>query len=88
MLDIEYSGQFKKDLKRAKKRKKNLDKIKEPMRVLINEEPLPESYLDHPLSGNWNGYRDLHIESDWLLIYKVEAGLIRFERTGTHSDLF
>jgi len=88
VLDIEYSGQFKRDLKRIKKRQKNLDKIKDSISLLSNEEPLPESYLDHPLSGKWNGCRDLHIEPDWLLIYRIEGKLIRFERTGTHSDLF
>ena len=88
MLAIEYTGQFKRDLKRAKKRRKDLDKIKEPIRLLVNEVVLPEVYLDHPLSGNWKGCRDLHIEADWLLIYRIENDLIRFERTGTHSDLF
>jgi len=64
MLNIEYSGQFKRDLKKAKKRKKDLDKIKESIKLLVNEITLPESYLDHPLSGNWKGCRDLHIEPD------------------------
>jgi len=88
MLRIEYSGQFKRDLKKAKKRRKDLDKIKESIKLLVNEDTLPESYLDHPLSGNWKGCRDLHLEPDWLLIYRIEGDLIRFERTGTHSDLF
>jgi len=88
MLNIEYSGQFKRDLKKAKKRKKDLDKIKESIKLLVNEDTLPDRYLDHPLSGNWKGCRNLHIEPDWLLIYRIEDDLIRFERTGTHSDLF
>ena len=45
-------------------------------------------YLDHPLKGNWQGYRDAHIEPDWLLIYKLEGESVRFERTGRHVDLF
>jgi len=88
MLHIEYSGQFKRDLKKAKKRKKDLDKIKKSIKLLVNEDILPDRYLDHPLSGNWKGCRNLHIEPDWLLIYRIEDDLIRFERTGTHSDLF
>jgi mRNA interferase YafQ len=88
MLNIEYSGQFKRDLKKAKKRRKDLDKLKESIKLLVNEDVLPDSYLDHPLSGNWKGCRDLHLEPDWLLIYRIEGDLIRFERTGTHSDLF
>jgi len=65
-----------------------MQKIKEPLRLLIEEEPLPPVYRDHPLTGNWSGYRDLHIEPDWLLIYRVSENVIRFERTGSHSDLF
>lgn len=88
MLKIEYTGQFKRDLKKAKKRGKNMEKIKMPLQLLIEEEPLPLVYRDHPLTGNWNGCRDLHIEPDWLLIYRIVGNLIRFERTGSHSDLF
>ncbi|MBX9487384.1 type II toxin-antitoxin system YafQ family toxin, partial [Yersinia enterocolitica] len=37
---------------------------------------------------NYKGYRDAHIEPDWLIIYKITDDLLRFERTGSHSDLF
>lgn len=46
------------------------------------------NYRDHQLVGNYMGRRECHIESDWLLIYKLEDDTIIFERTGTHSDLF
>lgn len=46
------------------------------------------SYKDHLLRGNWNGYRDAHIEPDWLLIYRVSGDELQFARTGTHADLF
>ena len=88
MRQVEYTGQFKRDLKKAKKRGKNMEKIKEPLRLLIEEESLPPVYRDHSLTGNWSGCRDLHIEPDWLLIYRVIGNLVRFERTGSHSDLF
>lgn len=87
--EIEYSGQFQKDVKKARKRRKDMNKLKTLMALLINAElPLPAAYKDHPLQGNYNGYRDAHIEPDWLLIYKITDDLLRFERTGTHSDLF
>lgn len=87
--EIEYSGQFQKDVKKAQKRHKDMSKLKQLMTLLINDElPLPPVYKDHPLQGNYKGYRDAHIEPDWLLIYKLTDELIRFERTGTHSDLF
>lgn len=88
MREIEYSGQFKKDIKRAKKRGKNIFKIKTLMDLIIEGHSLPSSYLDHPLKGDWSGFRDAHIEPDWLLIYKITDQFIRFERTGNHSDLF
>ncbi|EKY4937501.1 type II toxin-antitoxin system YafQ family toxin [Salmonella enterica] len=57
--------------------------------LLIEDKlPLPAIYKDHPLQGDYKGYRDAHIEPDWLLIYKISDTELRFERTGTHSDLF
>ena len=88
----EYSTQFRRDVKRAEKRGKNIGKLKELLALLISGDPLPANYKDHPLKQNWDGYRDAHVEPDWLLIYTlVESGdglVVRFERTGTHSDLF
>jgi mRNA interferase YafQ len=83
-----YSGQFKRDIKLAQKRGKDIEKLKEPMRLLMGEIPLPRDYLDHPLKGDWKGFRDLHIEPDWLLIYRIDGDTVRFERTGRHTDLF
>lgn len=60
MRNPEYSGQFKRDLKRAKKRGQEMEKIKTPLQLLIEEKLLPVSYRDHSLSSNWKGCRDLH----------------------------
>mgnify|MGYP003613897455 FL=1 len=88
MRDPSYSGQFRRDVKRAEKRGKDMAKLRHVLQLLIEEAPLPARLRDHPLKSNWIGYRDLHIEPDWLLIYKVDATSVHFERTGTHSDLF
>lgn len=88
MRQPDYSGQFKRDVKQSQKRSKDMEKLKTLMQLLIDEEPLPASYLDHPLKGDWRGFRDAHIEPDWLLIYKVSGDVVRFERTGRHTDLF
>ena len=88
MRQPEYSGQFKRDLKRAKKRGKDMEKIKGPMQLLIEEKALPGLYGDHSIASNWKGCRELHIEPDWLLIYRIVGDVVRFERTGSHSDLF
>lgn len=83
-----YSGQFKRDLKAAKKRGKDMNKLKTLMSLLIEGQPLPLEYKDHHLIGNWRSFRDAHIEPDWLLIYKIDGDDVRFERTGRHIDLF
>jgi mRNA interferase YafQ len=71
-----------------KKRGKSLDKLKIIISSLLVEEKLDPIHRDHKLIGNWQGRRECHIESDWLLIYKTEVDRIVFERTGTHADLF
>ena len=88
MLTPVRSSQFKRDVKRAGKQGKDLGKLKTLLTLLIEQEPLPEQYLDHPLRGNWNMYRDSHMEPDWLLIYRVVGDELRLVRTGSHADLF
>jgi mRNA interferase YafQ len=88
MLAVVRTNQFKKDVKKAGKRGKDLDKLKTLISLLIRQTPLPAAYQDHPLRGNWKGYRDAHIEPDWLLLYRVEGDELLLARTGTHADLF
>lgn len=84
----EYSTQFRRDVKRAQKRGKDIARLKTLVEALLAEEPLTERYRDHPLRSNWSGYRDAHIDPDWLLIYCIVGDVVRLERTGTHADLF
>ena len=88
MLTPVRSGAFKRDVKRAEKRGKDTGKLRSLLLLLINGAPLPERYRDHPLKGQWTGYRDAHIEPDWLLIYRVDGDELHLARTGTHADLF
>ena len=88
MLKPEYTTKFKKDLKTVEKRNFDIDLLKDVIKKLCLEEPLPAKNRDHNLSGDWSGCRECHISPDWLLIYQVGNGIIVFERTGTHSDLF
>ncbi len=88
MRQPDYSGQFKRDVKQAQKRGKDMQKLKALLDLIIEEKLIPATYLDHPLKGNWRGFRDAHIEPDWLLIYKISGEVVRFERTGRHIDLF
>ena len=88
MRQPEYSGQFKRDVKQCQKRGKDMGKLKALLSLLIEGAALPATYLDHPLKGAWKSFRDAHLESDWLLIYKITDDVVRFERTGRHTDLF
>lgn len=88
--DIVWSTQFKKDYKRSMKRHLDINLLDDIIRKLSFGEKLPEENKDHPLSGDWSGFRECHIQPDWLLIYKLEDDVLvlTLTRTGTHSDLF
>jgi len=88
MRTASYTGQFKRDVKLAQNRGKNMTKLKAVIELLLNDQSLPRELKDHPLKGDYIPNRDLHIEPDWILIYTPSKDEVRFERTGTHSDLF
>ena len=86
--EIVPSNQFKKDLKLAQKRGYDLDK--KVLTALANGETLEAKYRDHLLTGDYGGYRECHIQPDWLLVYQIDGDqlILLLARTGTHSDLF
>ena len=88
--EIIWTTQFKKDYKRMMKRRSDINLIDDIIRKLANGELLPKVNRDHALSGNWSGYRECHIQPDWLLIYRLDDDVLvlTLTRTGTHSDLF
>lgn len=88
MCEIRISNAFKKSYKRMEKRGKDTGKLKEIVDLLAVDAMLPESCRDHALTGNFSGFRDCHIEPDWVLIYRKEDDVLFLEITGTHSDLF
>ena len=90
MLKIVYTTQFKKDYKLAIKRHENIEELFNVIERLQRREKLPPEKKDHSLSGNYKGYRECHIRADFLLIYKVNAEILKLVlfRTGSHSDLF
>ena len=85
-----WSTQFKKDYKLAMKRGYPIEELDRVIRLLAEDEPLPEKYKDHELSGNWRGFRECHVQPDWLLVYRIYNNnlILSLARTGTHSDLF
>jgi mRNA interferase YafQ len=88
MLLPEYAGQFKREYQLAIKRGLDVSLLDSVIVDLINEIPLDAKYRDHALSNNLKDYRECHIKPNWLLVYRVEDGVIYFSRTGTHSDIF
>ena len=90
MLEIVPSNQFKKDLKLAKKRGLKIDKLREVINALSEQKKLDDKYRDHGLSGDYKGFRECHVEPDWLLIYRINEDVLELYlfRTGSHSDLF
>lgn len=88
MLTLVLSTQFKREVRRAKKQGKDLAKLQEVVEFLRRQELLPARYRDHLLRGDWKGYREVHIESGWLLIYRVKGNELHLIRTGSHSSIF
>lgn len=90
MLDVVLSNQFKRDLKLAAKRGYDLDLLDSVVTALASGQILPDKYRDHNLTGKYAGFRECHLQPDWLLVYRIdETEIILFlSRTGTHSDLF
>jgi mRNA interferase YafQ len=87
---IRITKKFKKSVKRATKRGKRIQKLKDIVEMLAKGEEISSAYKDHALTGNWIGHRELHIEPNWLLIYKIEENILILELvdTGSHADLF
>ncbi|HUF09812.1 MAG TPA: type II toxin-antitoxin system YafQ family toxin [Rhodothermales bacterium] len=88
MRSIRRTTQFKRDVRRLKRRSKDLDKLKRVIELLLSDDALPERLHDHELTGQWTGVRDLHIESDWLLLYQRTDDELVLIRSGAHADLF
>lgn len=87
---VKPTTQFKKDYKLAMKRGLDIRLLEDVISNLAMGIPLPEKNRDHDLSGNWVGYRECHILPNWLLIYRIDHGVLvlTLSRTGSHSDLF
>lgn len=88
--DLILTGKFKKGLKLAKKRGLNISLLKEIVNTLQQGLPLDEKFRDHELKGKYKGFRECHIQPDWLLIYLIEDNVLTLTLvdTGTHADLF
>jgi len=88
MKQLSQTTQFTRDVRRMRKRGKDLSRLQDVVRLLASGSALDPKFRDHPLGGSWQPSRDCHVEPDWVLIYTIDQDSLRLERTGTHSDLF
>lgn len=89
MLTLEYSTQFKKDFKKITRLPiPDILEVGNIIAQLQRGETLPAKNVDHPLTGNWLGFRDCHIKPDLVLIYRVAGDTLQLARIGSHSELF
>ena len=90
MYQIFFTTKMKKDVKRMKKRGKDISLLTSVLSVLASGNILPPQNRDHQLSGNLEDFRECHIEPDWLLVYRIEKDklILTATETGTHADLF
>lgn len=91
MYTVVYTSRMKKDVRRIKKRGKDISKLIAVLNLLsANDDPLPERYHDHQLEGDFKNLRECHIEPDWLLLYRKFKNklILSATATGTHKDLF
>jgi len=86
--EIVWSSQFKRDYKRAKRQGADISQLEDVIKLLVSNQALATRYRDHPLVGNRKGYRECHIQPDWLLIYRIEGNELQLIETGSHADLF
>lgn len=87
-LTIRQTSRFRRDIKRFLRQGADISRLEAVVSSLVDEEPLDEGYRDHTLIGNWRGFRECHIQPDWLLIYRIEVGELQLARTGSHAELF
>ena len=89
-MKITRSSKFKKDFKLAKKQKKDLNVLLSIIQKLADGEEISFNFRDHKLTGRLKDYHELHLQPDWLLIYKIDKDNdeLLLARLGSHSELF
>ena len=88
MTTLRTTRRFERDVERARKRQKDLDKLWTVVARLLAGERLDQSHHPHRLAGRWKRFWECHIEPDSLLIWHLDNDVLTLAGTGTHSDLF
>lgn len=87
MPKLDYTKRFRRDYKLCQKQGRDMQKLHVVLEILAGGAAIPVKYKDHALNNNWKGYRDLHIEPDWILIYQIlnDGEIVLLAATGSHS---
>ena len=92
MKEIVFTRRFERDFRRLKKRLAShvldYETLEYVFELLQRGQSLPEAFREHSLKGDYAGFKECHVDADWLLIYRATSTRIVFHRTGTHRDLF
>ena len=88
LLVVRQSAAFRRDIRRLARQGADVSKLEMIVELLVAKTPLEPRHRDHGLSGDWKGFRDCHVQSDWVLVYRVEGNELQLARTGSHSELF
>jgi mRNA interferase YafQ len=87
-LSVQQSAQFRRDVKRLLRQRVDITRLEGVVVALAAQEQLGERFRDHALVGDWKGFRECHIQPDWLLIYRIDGDELQLARTGSHAQLF
>ena len=95
-LTADFSGAFRRDLKKkASRRGWDLSELEKVVDLVIENTPesleeLRRRHNMHNLAGKWTGRRECHVANagDWLVVWSSNDKVAFFERTGSHDELF
>ncbi len=87
-LAVRQTAAFRRDVRRLDRQGVDLFKLEKIVELLVMRKSPEPRHRDHRLSGDWKGFRDCHVQPDWVLIYRVEGNELQLARTGSHSELF
>ena len=62
-----------------------MEKLQTIITILMSGKLIPSQYKDHPLKGKYDGFRDLHIEPDWVLVSCIKKDIVYLSAIGSHS---
>ena len=89
MREVGVNPSFLRDVKRLKKKHYDMRLLTEAQSALRRNDRslLTGRYRDHQLKGDLRAFRELHIQDDWLLVYRINGERVILARTGTHDGL-